>query len=119
VIELATAVLHALARSDVDALDLLCHEDVVIWGTDEDEAWHGKADVLRAFRGTYDLSVRWLGEPASGDGWAAGLVEFGQEGADPVRSRVTMVFAAGLLAHAHYSVALPSQKTPPSRVPGR
>jgi SnoaL-like domain len=108
VIERATAVLHALARSDVEALDRLCRDDVLIWGTDEDEAWQGKAAVLRAFAGTYDLSVRWLGEPASGAGWVAGVVEFGQLGQDPVRSRVTMVFTGDLLAHAHYSVPLPS-----------
>jgi hypothetical protein len=108
VIERATAVLHALARSDVGALDRLCHDDVLIWGTDVDEVWHGKAAVLRAFRGTYDLSVRWLGEPASGAQWVAGVVEFGERGQDPVRARVTMVFAGDLLMHAHYSVALPS-----------
>lgn len=100
--------LRALARSDVEALDRLCHDDVLIWGTDEDEAWHGKAAVLRAFAGTYDLSVRWLGEPVAGAGWVAGIVECGQEGQDPVRSRVTMLFTGDLLAHAHYSVALPS-----------
>jgi hypothetical protein len=108
VIERATAVLHALARSDVETLDRLCHDDVLVWGTDEDEAWHGKAAVLRAFRGTYDLSVRWLGEPASGGSWVAGVVEFAERGQDPVRSRVTMVFTGDLLVHAHYSVALPS-----------
>jgi hypothetical protein len=108
VIERATAVLRALARSDVDALDRLCRDDVLIWGTDEDETWHGKAAVLRAVRGTYDLGVRWLGEPVSGAGWVAGVVEFTLQGQDPVRSRVTMVFTGDLLAHAHYSVALPS-----------
>jgi hypothetical protein len=108
VIERATAVLHALARSDVDALDHLCHDEVFLWGTDEAEVWHGKAAVLSAFRGTYDLSVRWLGEPVGGDGWIAGEVEFSQPGEDPVRSRVSMVFDGDLLAHAHYSVALPS-----------
>ena len=107
-IERATAVLHALAHSDVDALDRLCRDDVLIWGTDEDEAWDGKAAVLRAVRGTYDLSVRWLGEPVGGAGWVAGVVEFGLQGQEPVRSRVTMVFTGELLAHAHYSVAVPS-----------
>lgn len=107
-IERATAVLHALARSDVEALDRLCDDDVLIWGTDEGEAWHGKDAVLRAFRGTYDLSVHWLGEPVSGARWVAGIVEFGQRGQEPVRSRVTMVFTGDLLAHAHYSVPLAS-----------
>jgi SnoaL-like protein len=116
VIERATAVLRALACSDIEALDRLCHDDVLIWGTDEDEAWHGKAAVVSAFRGTYDLSARWLGHPVSGAGWVAGIVEFGQQGQDPVRSRVTMVFTGELLAHAHYSVALPAATTS-ARVP--
>jgi hypothetical protein len=116
VIERATAALHALACSDIKALDGLCHDDVLIWGTDEDEAWHGKEALLRAFRGTYDLSVCWLGKPASGAGWVAGVVEFRQQGRDPVYSRVTMVFTGELLAHAHYSVALPSATTS-ARVP--
>lgn len=106
-IERATAVLHALARSDIDALDRLCHDDVFIWGTDEGEVWHGKATVLSAFGGAYDLGVRWLGEPVSGAGWLAGTVEFTQQGQEPVRARVTMVFTGELLEHAHYSVALP------------
>jgi hypothetical protein len=107
VIERATAVLHALARSDVEALGRLCHDDVFIWGTDEGEVWHGKAAVVSAFRGVYDLGVRWLSEPVSGAGWLAGTAEFSQPGEQPVRARVTMVFDGDLLAHAHYSVALP------------
>jgi hypothetical protein len=106
VIERATAVLHALARSDVDALGRLCHDDVLIWGTDEGEAWQGKAAVLSGFDGAYDLSVRWLGSPSSGAGWVAGLVEFTVPDGEPIHARVTMVFAGDLLAHAHYSVAL-------------
>jgi len=105
VIEQATAVLRALARSEIDTLDRLCDDDVFLWGTDVGEVWHGKGAVLSAFRGTYDLGVRWLGEPVSGDGWIAGDVSFEQQGEEPVRARVTMVFVSGLLAHAHYSVA--------------
>jgi len=107
----ATAVLHALARSDTDALDRLCHDDVFIWGTDEDEEWRGKVATLSAFRGAYDLDVRWVGEPMAREQWVAGLVEFDSLGADrspgqaPVRARVSMVFAGDQLAHAHYSVA--------------
>ncbi len=107
-IEQATAVLHALAGSDVEALDRLCHDDVLIWGTDESEVWHGKAAVLSGFAGLYDLGVRWLDPPVTGTGWLAGAVEFSQPGERPVRARVTMVFDGDLLAHAHYSVAVPS-----------
>jgi ketosteroid isomerase-like protein len=107
VIERATAVLHALASSDVDALSRLCRDDVLIWGTDEGEEWQGRAAVLSGFDGAYDLSVRWLGSPTGGAEWVAGLVEFGVPDGEPVQARVTMVFAGDLLAHAHYSVALP------------
>jgi SnoaL-like domain len=107
VIDRATAVLHALASSDIGALDRLCRDDVLIWGTDEEEVWQGKTAVLSGFDGAYDLSVRWLGSPASGAGWVAGLVEFGVPDSEPVRARVTMVFTGDLLVHAHYSVALP------------
>jgi hypothetical protein len=105
VIASATAVLHALARSDVTALGRLCADDVFVWGTDQDEAWHGKAALVAAIRGSYDLAVRWEGEPAAGENWVAGLVEFESPPQAPVRARVSMVFRGGLLAHAHYSVA--------------
>jgi hypothetical protein len=111
VIARATAVLHALARSDTAALDRLCHDDVFIWGTDDDEEWRGKAATLSAFHGAYNLAVRWVGEPIAREQWVAGMVEFDSQDADrhpgeaPVRARVSMVFAGDLLAHAHYSVA--------------
>ena len=110
-IDRATAVLHALARSDTDAIDRLCHADVFIWGTDADEQWRGKAATLSAFRDAYDLDVRWVGEPIAGEQWIAGEVEFDsrttatRSSGLPVRARVSMVFAGDLLAHAHYSVA--------------
>jgi SnoaL-like domain len=107
VIERATAVLHALASSDVEALSQLCREDVLIWGTDEGEEWRGKTAVLSGFDGAYDLGVRWLGSHALGPQWVAGLVEFTVPDGEPVQARVTMVFEGDLLAHAHYSVALP------------
>jgi SnoaL-like domain len=108
VIGRATAVLHAFARSDILALGQLCHEDVLVWGTDEGEVWQGKAAVLSGFDGAYDLAVRWLGTPVHGAGWVAGLVEFSVPDGEPVTARVTMVFTGDLLVHAHYSVALPS-----------
>lgn len=103
--EHATAVLHAFARSDVEAIDRLCADDVLLWGTDVDEAWRGKAEVLAAFAGAYDLGVRWLEPPLSGTDWVAGLVEFDPGGGPRIDARVTMVFSEGLLVHAHYSVA--------------
>jgi hypothetical protein len=105
VIARATAVLHAFARSDTDALDLLCSDDVFVWGTDADERWHGKAVLLDAVRGSYDLAVRWEGEPIPGHDWVAGVVEFESPDGPPVRARVSMIFRSELLTHAHYSVA--------------
>lgn len=105
-IDTATALLEAFARSDLGVIDRLCTDDVLLWGTDHGESWSGKAEVLEAFAGTFDLGVRWLEQPRTGDGWVAGLVEFTVDGT-PVEARVTMAFEAGFLAHAHYSVAAP------------
>jgi len=105
VIEQATAILTALARSDTTALDRLCHDDVFIWGTDAGEVWQGKPSLIATIQGAYDLDVRWIGDPIAGLHWVAGVVEFRSQGAQPVRARVSMVFIDELLAHAHYSVA--------------
>lgn len=100
----ATAVLHAFARSDLAAVERLCADDVLVWGTDEGEVWWGKEALLHAFAGTFDLGVRWLAEPVARGDWVAGLAEFESDG-QKVAARVTMIFREGLLAHAHYSVA--------------
>ena len=96
---------RGLRPLDLAAIDALCADDVLLWGTDEGELWEGKAAVLRSFDGAFDLGVRWAAEPAVRDGWVAGPVEFDVDGA-AVPARVTMVFRDGLLAHAHYSVAV-------------
>jgi SnoaL-like domain len=101
----ATEVLNAFARSDVGAIDRLCAADVVVWGTDEGESWEGKDVLVDAFRGAFDLGVRWVDEPLARDDWVAGRVEFDLGDGSLVPARVTMVFRDGLLAHAHYSVA--------------
>jgi ketosteroid isomerase-like protein len=101
----ATALLHAFARSDLDAIATLCAPDILLWGTDVGESWEGKKSVVEAFAGAFDLSVRWLEEPTVRDNWVAGHVEFAAGAADATVARVTMVFRDGLLAHAHYSVA--------------
>ena len=102
----ATAVLHAFARSDLGEIDRLCAEDVLVIGTDLGERWQGKSELLEAFAGAFDLGVRWLAPPTFGDGWLAGMIEFDQGDAGLQPARVTMVFRAGLLAHAHYSIAV-------------
>lgn len=102
----ATALLHAFARSDLAEIDRLCAEDVLVIGTDVGERWQGKSALLEAFADAFDLGVRWLAPPSFGEDWLAGTVEFDQGGAAPQPARVTMVFRAGLLAHAHYSIAV-------------
>lgn len=104
-IETATEVLGAFAQSDVDAIERLCAPDVLVWGTDKGESWQGRQLLVDAFRGVFDLGVRWLGEPEAHDDWVAGEVEFELGDGTLVPARVTMVFRDGLLAHAHYSVA--------------
>jgi ketosteroid isomerase-like protein len=104
-IELATELLGAFAHSDVDAIARLCADDVVVWGTDVGESWEGRATLVDAFAGVFDLGVRWLGAPLARDDWVAGDVEFEADDGSVVPARVTMVFRRGLLRHAHYSVA--------------
>ena len=103
--ERATALLHAFARSDLDAIASLCAEDVLLVGTDASEVWDGRATVLSAFADAFDLEVEWAGEPTARDDWLFGAVVFGLPGGERQAARVTMVFRDGLLAHAHYSAA--------------
>jgi SnoaL-like domain len=97
--------LHAFANSDLGTIERLCAEDVLLVGTDRDEVWRGRESVLTAFACAFDLQVRWLTEPESGDGWLFGVCAFMDEDGAETPARVTMVFRDGLLAHAHYSVA--------------
>lgn len=101
----ANEILHAFARSDLDTVRRLCAEDVLVVGTDRDELWQGRDSVLAAFADAFDLHVRWVTEPVSGDNWIFGVCAFTDEDDAEIPARVTMVFRDGLLAHAHYSVA--------------
>jgi ketosteroid isomerase-like protein len=103
--ERATALLHAFARSDVEAIAALCAQDVLLVGTDAGERWDGLRSVVSAVAGAFDLSVDWVGEPTVRDDWLFGDVSFGLPDGGRQAARVTMVFREGLLAHAHYSVA--------------
>ena len=104
--ERATRLLRAFATSDLEAIDELCAADLLLWGTDAGEVWRGKAEVLAGFAGAFDLSVDWIGEPDIHGEWVAGNIEFALPDTTPLAARVTMVFRDGLLAHAHYSVAV-------------
>jgi SnoaL-like domain len=106
--ESADAVLAAFARSDLEAVERLCAEDVVVFGTDVDEVWHDRDSLASALEGMgeFDLRARWLGEPASGENWVVGPAEFTLADGSTLPVRVSMVFeTGGRLVHAHYSVA--------------
>jgi ketosteroid isomerase-like protein len=104
-IEAATELLQAFARSDLEPIERLCAEDVLLVGTDEGEVWEGRARLLDAFRGAFDLRVEWAAPPRLGSDWLFGDVIFTEREGSTTRVRVTMVFRSQLLAHAHYSVA--------------
>lgn len=104
-IEAATELLHAFARSDLEPIERLCAEDVLLVGTDEGEVWEGRDHVLAAFRGAFDLQVEWAAPPRVGPGWLHGNAVFTAPDGSTAPVRVTMVFRGDLLAHAHYSVA--------------
>jgi ketosteroid isomerase-like protein len=104
--EQATRLLRAFAASDLETIDELCADDVLLWGTDAGEVWRGKTEVLAGFAGAFSLSVDWVGEPDIQGEWVAGNIEFALPDSTPLAARVTMVFRDGLLAHAHYSVAV-------------
>jgi len=74
-------------------------------GHDAHELWQGRAALVAAFAGTFDLEVAWVGAPTARDDWLFGHVAFGRPNGERQAARVTMVFREGLLAHAHYSVA--------------
>jgi hypothetical protein len=105
VIEAATELLQAFARSDLEPIRRLCAEDVLLVGTDEGELWEGRSDLLDAVRGAFDLQAEWAGPPHLGSDWLYGDVVFRERDGSTTRVRVTMVFRGRLLAHAHYSVA--------------
>jgi ketosteroid isomerase-like protein len=106
--ESADAVLAAFARSDLGAVERLCAEDVVVFGTDADEVWHDRRALAAALDGMreLDLRARWLGEPALGEDWVAGPAEFTLADGSILPVRVSMVFEGDRLVHAHYSVAV-------------
>lgn len=101
---MATRVLHAFARSDLDAVAEFCAPDVVLVGTAADERWEGRDGVLTSFADAFDLDVRWASPPIVRDSWLFADVQFTDGEGATLDARVTMVFRDGLLAHAHYSV---------------
>jgi hypothetical protein len=115
-IELATELLDAFARSDLERARPLVAEDVVIFGTDVGEEWSEKEDFLVALDAlrALDLRARWLGTLTARDEWVAGTAEFTLGDGSVVPVRVTMVFADERLVHAHYSFASEESVAQPS-----
>ena len=110
VTDAATRVLAAMAASDLAAVRELCREDVVVYGTDEDERWSGLDPLADALDGMRDLglSATWAAPPTAGPAWVAGLARYTGEAIEPMLVRVTMVFDdAERLVHGHFSVEAP------------
>jgi SnoaL-like domain len=102
----ADRLLAALAQVDLAAVDAACADDVVVFGTDVGEEWSDRGSLLAALEPmrALGLRARWRGEPLARGCWVAGDAEFLLPDGTRVGVRVTMVFAEGLLAHAHYSI---------------
>jgi hypothetical protein len=107
---LADDVLTAFATSDLAAVERLVAPSATVYGTDVGEHWHdraGLAAALDAMR-SLQLSAAWREPPQTGDGWATGIAVYRAGDGPPLETRVTMVFEAGRLVHAHFSVAAPA-----------
>jgi hypothetical protein len=104
-VALGTQLLQAFACSDLGALEELCGDHILLFGTDESERWHGKEAVLAAFEGgTYDLAVEWIGAPMIRGQAVVGEARFTTPDGATQDARVTLVFVDGRCVHGHYSV---------------
>lgn len=104
--DVATRLLNGMARSDVATVHGLCHEDVVVYGTDEGERWAGRRPLLDALQEMRPLGLAadWSAPPTCGSGWVAGVARYTGSSMEPTLVRVTMAFEGGRLAHAHFSI---------------
>lgn len=103
---LAAALLEAMATSDLSTVESLCAEDVVVFGTDADEQWYYRTDLLGALDGMRDLGLEasWEGDLVVRGNVAAGNAIYKLPGGSRLPTRVSMVFRDGLLSHAHFSL---------------
>jgi len=104
-VDTATAILKAFARSDLETIHQLCADDLLLVGTDGDEFWDGLPAVMSSFGGAYDLDVEWIDRPTTRGDWLFGGAVFTETDGSKLPVRVTMIFAEDKLTHAHYSVA--------------
>jgi hypothetical protein len=102
----ATRLLEAFAASDLEAVEAMCAEGVVVYGTDRGERWADRRSLLAALEPmrALGLSAAWVEPPAIAPGWAAGVALYEGASMDPTAVRVSMAFEGDLLAHAHFSV---------------
>ncbi len=101
----ATRLLAAFAASDLALVESMCAEDVVVYGTDRGERWEDRRSLLAALEPmrALGLSAEWTVAPAVGTDWVTGVALYKGAEMDPTEVRVTMVFAADLLVHGHFS----------------
>jgi SnoaL-like protein len=104
-LDTATAILQAFAKSDLETIRRLCADDLLLVGTDRDEFWDGLPAVMSSFGGAYDLDVEWVDQPTIRGDWLFAGAVFTEADGSKLPVRVTMIFADGKLTHAHYSVA--------------
>jgi len=111
---LASALLEAFSTSDLREVEARCRQDVVVFGTDQNEQWFSRDDLLRALDDMRDagLSARWSLTPICHRNWAAGTALYHMHDGSEVPVRVSMMFEDSLLAHAHFSVGVTEKLAP-------
>jgi len=102
---LATRLLAAFAACDLEAVESMCAEGVVVYGTDRGERWGDRRSLLAALEPmrALGLSAAWTAPPVVGPDWVAGVALYEGTSMDPTEVRVTMSFEGDLLAHGHFS----------------
>jgi len=101
----ATRLLAAFAVGDLEAVESMCAEDVVVYGTDRGERWADRRSLLAALAPmrALGLSAEWLTPPTVGTDWVAGVALYKGTEMAPTEVRVTMAFTDELLTHGHFS----------------
>ena len=111
---LAELLLPAFAASDLKTLSAWCDEDIVLFGTDEDERWYDRESLFSALDAlrAAGLRARWESEPAYGENWIGGTAIYTLPDGSNIPVRVSLVFAGGKLVHGHFSVPVSEKLVP-------
>lgn len=112
--QLASALLEVFSTSDLRGVEARCRQDVVVFGTDEDEQWFSRDDLLQALDDMRDAGsrARWSLTPICHGNWAAGTALYHMPDGSEVPVRVSMVFEDSFLAHAHFSIGVTEKLAP-------